>query len=42
MNRPLRQEWVGRWQNNPIETERGRRGWGLLEGKLGRGITFKM
>jgi hypothetical protein len=33
---------VGKWGSTLIEAGGGRRGWGLFEGKLGRGITFGM
>jgi hypothetical protein len=35
--RLLRQEWVGRWGSSLIEAGGGRREWGLVEKKLGRG-----
>jgi hypothetical protein len=39
----LRQEWVGRWGSTLIETEGTRgRNMGFVEGKLGRGTTFKI
>jgi hypothetical protein len=33
---------VGRWGSILIEAGGKRRGWGLVEGKRGRGITFEM
>jgi hypothetical protein len=38
--RVLRQEWVSRWGSTLIEA--GEREEGILEGKLGREITFEM
>ena len=33
---------VGGWGNTFIETEGRWRGWGFIEGKLGKEITFEM
>jgi len=37
-----RREWMDRWGNTPIETGEGGMSWGVLEGKLGKGITFEL
>jgi hypothetical protein len=33
---------VGRLKSTLLEAGGERRGWGLVDGKLGRGITFEM
>jgi hypothetical protein len=39
----MKQEWVGRWGNHPFRSRERENGiWGVAEGKLGKGITFKM
>jgi hypothetical protein len=38
----MSQEWVGWWWSTLIEAEVSRWDRGFAEGKLGRGITFKM
>jgi hypothetical protein len=37
-----REAGVGGWGNTLIEAGGRRMGWGFLEGKPGKGITFKM
>jgi hypothetical protein len=40
--RPLWKEWVGWYGSTLIEVGEGGRDRGVVEGILGRGITFKM
>jgi hypothetical protein len=40
----VRQEWVGRWEEEHPLRGKGEEGWdgGLVEGRPGRGTTFEM
>jgi hypothetical protein len=38
----LRQEWFWGWVSTLIEAEKEGRNRGIVEGKLGKGITFEM
>jgi hypothetical protein len=38
----VRWEWVGRWVSTLIELRGGGGDRGVVEGKLGKGITFEM
>jgi hypothetical protein len=38
----VRWEWVSRWESTHIESGGGRMGWGFVERKPGKGITFEM
>jgi hypothetical protein len=38
----MRWEWVSEWRSTHIDPKRRGLGWGVVEGKPGRGISLEM